>query len=110
MWSLWPGIRFMWNSLSFPRRSELRRDSESLKLGKELHNRHQRRVDYGPRRTVVLFACYSRRGDALNQIPLACADFSFPLLPHDLVFDLIAGLGIEGVDLSIITGNSHLSV
>lgn len=46
----------------------------------------------------------------MNQIPLACADFSFPLLPHDLVFDLIAALGIEGVDLSIITVNSHLPV
>ena len=46
----------------------------------------------------------------MNQIPLACADFSFPLLPHDMVFDLIAGLGIEGVDLSIITVNSHLPV
>ena len=46
----------------------------------------------------------------MKQIPLACADFSFPLLPHDLVFDLIARLGIEGVDLSIIASNSHLSV
>lgn len=46
----------------------------------------------------------------MNPIPLACADFSFPLLPHDLVLDLIAGLGIEGVDLSIIMVNSHLPV
>ncbi|MEW5979315.1 MAG: sugar phosphate isomerase/epimerase family protein [Acidobacteriota bacterium] len=46
----------------------------------------------------------------MNAIPLACADFSFPLLPHDLVLDLIAGMGIEGVDLSLIMANSHLPV
>jgi sugar phosphate isomerase/epimerase len=46
----------------------------------------------------------------LRTIPLACADFSFPLLPHDLALDLIAGLGIEGVDVSLMLGCSHLPV
>lgn len=48
--------------------------------------------------------------DGAARIPLACADFSFPLLPHDLALDLIAGLGIEGVDVSLMLGNSHLPV
>jgi sugar phosphate isomerase/epimerase len=47
---------------------------------------------------------------SLNSIPLACADFSFPLLPHDLALGLIAGLGIEGVDISLMLSNSHLPV
>lgn len=46
----------------------------------------------------------------MRKIPLACADFSFPLLPHDLALDLIAGLGMEGVDVSLMFGNSHLPV
>lgn len=46
----------------------------------------------------------------MSKIPLACADFSFPLLPHDMTLDLIAGLGIEGVDVSLILSNSHLPV
>ena len=43
-------------------------------------------------------------------IPLACADFTFPLLPHDLALDLIAGLGLEGVDVSLMPSNAHLPV
>jgi sugar phosphate isomerase/epimerase len=46
----------------------------------------------------------------VSKIPLACADFSFPLLPHDLALDLIAGLGFEGVDVSLMLSNSHLPV
>jgi len=46
----------------------------------------------------------------MSQIPLACADFSFPLLPQDLALDLIAGMGISGVDISLMSGNSHLDV
>jgi len=46
----------------------------------------------------------------VSKIPLACADFSFPLLPHDLALDLIAGLGIEGIDVSLMLTNSHLPV
>ena len=31
--------------------------------------------------------------------PLACADFTFPLLTHEHSLDLIAMLGFEGVDI-----------
>lgn len=40
--------------------------------------------------------------------PLACADFTFPLLPHQDVFKLIAMLGFEGVDVGLFEGRSHL--
>jgi len=39
---------------------------------------------------------------------LACADFTFPLLPHDKTLDLIALLEFEGVDLGLFEGRSHL--
>ena len=39
---------------------------------------------------------------------LACADFSFPLLSHDKVLDLIALLDFEGVDIGLFEGRSHL--
>ena len=39
---------------------------------------------------------------------LACADFAFPLLPHDSVLDLIAMLEFEGVDIGLFEGRSHL--
>ena len=38
---------------------------------------------------------------------LSCADFTFPLLPHDDVLALIRLLGLEGVDLGIFSGRSH---
>ena len=41
-------------------------------------------------------------------VPLACADFTFPLLPHDDVLRLIAMLGFEGVDIGLFEGRSHL--
>jgi sugar phosphate isomerase/epimerase len=41
-------------------------------------------------------------------LPLACADFTFPLLPHDHALDLIAMLGFEGVDVGLFEGRSHL--
>jgi len=40
--------------------------------------------------------------------PLACADFTFPLLSHDHSLDLIAMLGFEGVDIGLFEGRSHL--
>jgi len=40
--------------------------------------------------------------------PLACADFTFPLLGHDQALDLIATLGFEGVDIGLFEGRSHL--
>jgi sugar phosphate isomerase/epimerase len=39
---------------------------------------------------------------------LACADFTFPLLPHDKALDLIALLDFEGVDIGLFEGRSHL--
>jgi sugar phosphate isomerase/epimerase len=38
----------------------------------------------------------------------ACADFTFPLLSHEQVLDLIAMLGFEGVDIGLFEGRSHL--
>ena len=46
----------------------------------------------------------------MNQIPIACADFSFPLLPHDAALDLIAAMDIPAVDISLMMGYSHLDV
>ena len=37
-------------------------------------------------------------------LKLACADFTFPLLPHDAVLDLIAVLGFDGVDVGLVRG------
>ena len=42
------------------------------------------------------------------KLKLACADFAFPLLPHDRVLDLIAMLDFEGVDIGLFEGRSHL--
>jgi sugar phosphate isomerase/epimerase len=42
------------------------------------------------------------------QLRLACADFAFPLLPHDHALDLIAMLGFDGVDVGLFEGRSHL--
>jgi sugar phosphate isomerase/epimerase len=39
---------------------------------------------------------------------LACADFSFPLLPHEDSLRLIAMLGFEGVDIGVFGGRSHV--
>lgn len=41
-------------------------------------------------------------------IRLACADFTFPLLPHDDVLRLIAMLGFAGVDVGLFEKRSHL--
>src|SRR5437870_1109890 len=39
---------------------------------------------------------------------LACADFAFPLLAHEKVLDLIRALEIDGVDIGLFEGRSHL--
>jgi len=39
---------------------------------------------------------------------LACADFTFPLLPHDQTLQLIAMLEFKGVDIGLFEGRSHL--
>ena len=41
-------------------------------------------------------------------LELACADFTFPLLPHDQVLALIAALDIAAVDIGLFEGRSHL--
>src|SRR4051812_30384369 len=48
------------------------------------------------------------RSDAMP-LRLACADFSFPLLPHERALQLIADLGFEGVDLGLFGGGAALS-
>jgi sugar phosphate isomerase/epimerase len=47
-------------------------------------------------------------GDPNERLKLACADFTFPLLPHDKVLDLIAALELDGVDIGLFEGRSHL--
>ena len=42
------------------------------------------------------------------KLKLACADFSFPLLPHDQVLDLIKMIGLEGVDIGVFANRSHV--
>ncbi len=42
------------------------------------------------------------------KLKLACADFTFPLLPHEKTLDLIAMLEFEGVDIGLFEGRSHL--
>lgn len=42
-----------------------------------------------------------------NPMKFSCADFTFPLLPHDKVLALIRLLGIEAVDLGIFENRSH---
>jgi len=39
---------------------------------------------------------------------LACADFTFPLLPHEQSLDLIAMLEFQGVDVGLFEERSHL--
>lgn len=39
---------------------------------------------------------------------LACADYTFPLLPHDDALGLIATLGFEGIDVGLFENRSHL--
>jgi sugar phosphate isomerase/epimerase len=42
------------------------------------------------------------------KLKLACADFTFPLLPHDRALDLIGMLEFDGVDIGLFEGRSHL--
>ena len=44
----------------------------------------------------------------MMSFPLACADFTFPLLSHEHSLDLIALLGFDGVDIGLFEGRSHL--
>lgn len=42
------------------------------------------------------------------ELKFACADFTFPLLEHGKVLDLISMLGMEGVDIGLFQDRSHL--
>lgn len=42
------------------------------------------------------------------KLRLACSDYTFPLLPHDHVFPLVAALGFEGIDVGLFQDRSHL--
>jgi sugar phosphate isomerase/epimerase len=44
----------------------------------------------------------------MKNIKISCADFTFPLLPHDKVLDLVAMLDCEGIDIGLFTGRSHI--
>ncbi|MFC2175828.1 sugar phosphate isomerase/epimerase family protein [Bacteroidota bacterium] len=44
-----------------------------------------------------------------NKLNFSCADFTFPLLPHNKSLQLIKLLGIDAVDLGVFEGRSHLS-
>src|SRR4051812_698831 len=50
----------------------------------------------------------SPTGRGSSEWLLACADFTFPLLAHDKVLDLIAALELDGVDIGLFEGRSHL--
>ena len=39
---------------------------------------------------------------------LACADFTWPLLPHEDVLRLIRSLGLDGLDLGLFAERSHI--
>lgn len=41
-------------------------------------------------------------------LKFACADFTFPLLPHDDALRLIAAMGFSGVDIGLFESRSHL--
>ncbi len=45
----------------------------------------------------------------MKKLQFACADFTFPLLPHEKVLSLIAMLDCEGVDIGLFSGRSHLT-
>lgn len=43
----------------------------------------------------------------MSSFPFSCADFTFPLLPHDKVLDLLRMLDFGAVDLGIFEDRSH---
>ena len=42
------------------------------------------------------------------ELKLSCADFTFPLLPHDDALALIAMMGFSGVDIGLFEDRSHI--
>src|SRR5258708_18008314 len=45
----------------------------------------------------------------MKELRFACADFTFPLLPHDKVLSVIAMLDCKGVDIGLFSGRSDLT-
>jgi sugar phosphate isomerase/epimerase len=45
----------------------------------------------------------------MKELKIACADFTFPLLSHEKVLQLIAMLDCKGVDIGLFSGRSHLT-
>ena len=45
----------------------------------------------------------------MQALKLSCADFTFPLLDHDKVIDLIAMLDFKGIDIGLFSGRSHIT-
>lgn len=43
-----------------------------------------------------------------SSIDLACADYSFPLLPHEKAMDLVALLDFTAINIGLFAGRSHL--
>jgi sugar phosphate isomerase/epimerase len=39
---------------------------------------------------------------------LACADYTWPAVPHGLALDIVAGLGFDAVDIGFMAGRSHV--
>jgi sugar phosphate isomerase/epimerase len=46
--------------------------------------------------------------EAREAVPIVCADFSFPSIPHEAAIDLIAALGFDGFKLVLLEGKSHV--
>ena len=44
----------------------------------------------------------------LVKLKLACADYTFPILPHDQVLQIISILGLQGVNVALFQDRSHL--
>src|ERR1700712_2647684 len=49
------------------------------------------------------------RGIHMKKLQFACADFTFPLLPHNKVLSLVAMLDCEGIDIGLFSNRSHLT-
>ena len=45
----------------------------------------------------------------MKNLKFACADYTFPLLPHDKALSVIALLECKGVDIGLFSGRSHLT-
>src|SRR4029079_2558826 len=56
---------------------------------------------------VAMPAINMKNATERSEWRLASADFTFPLLPHDKVLDLISALELNGIDIGLFEGRSH---